>query len=930
MSQIDNQILQRVFHCSPWAEQCCQTHPQFLVDGINNNIFKQIYTKETYLQQLALLDGKDILNFGKQLRLWRKQAMLRIIFRCCASWASLYETLADLSALADAAIYFVEQQTFTQLTEKYGTPLNQQGEPQHLVIVALGKLGGEELNLSSDIDLLFAHAEEGELAKSGLSYADFYQRQGQQFIKLMNEITAEGFVFRVDMRLRPYGDSGPLVMSFTALENYYQAQGREWERYALIKARPVTGSIQNKKEFMQLIRPFVYRRYVDYTVLQSLREMHNLIEQEVQRKNLQEHIKLGAGGIRAIEFIVQMHQLIRGGREPILQQGNFFNALNQLRLQEIIPINMAEDLRQAYVFLRNTEHALQAVQDQQTHTLPHTAEERQRLVYALNFETWEDFYNILNVHRNKVIHYFAEYAELPNVSGVATTSVSPLVLLWKGKLDEETAFNELKNIGFVDPEPIYIRLRYYAEHPQCRHLTPQAMQRLLACVPGLLIQIAQNKDPLNTLTRTFDLVMAVVKRSAYLVLLIEKPKALERLVFLCGASLWVSQELVLHPMLLDELLDERTWARIPKRSEIIQELQKTLNKVTSDDTEQQMDALRKIKHLNFFRVAVVEIQGILTATDASKTLSMIAQIIVQVVFVLVWRQQIARFTQQSLAELLLEHELVKLRHLPFAVIAYGNFASAELNYTSDLDLVFLYETQDLSAWGITASTQETHEILLRMAKRMMHWLNTPTTMGILFRIDTQLQPEGSAGLLVSEWQSFADYQLTRAWLWEQQALVRARMVYGVMDLRRKFRKLRRQVLCQSRTNAQVREEILAMRSRMQRYNKSIDPARFNLKTDSGGMVDIEFIIQYAVLCKAAQYPELIKYPDNARLCKNLCKIGALTEQQAQIMLDTYTLYREQAHHLALQNLPAIVEAEKYQAWRAQIKIIWDDLLSTKE
>ena len=925
------QLHHRIFTCSPWVEERCIANPELLKQALDSNTFQQIYTKETYQQQLKQLTFNDFAQFSKKIRIWRTQAMLRIIWRNCAGWASLYETIADLSAMADAAIYFAEFTLFTWLSEKYGVPFDQQGNPQHLLIIALGKLGGEELNLSSDVDLLFAYEHEGELVSSGLTYGEFYQRLAQQFIKLLNEITAEGFVFRVDMRLRPYGDSGPLVMSFAGLENYYQAQGREWERYALIKARPITGSIEAQQEFMSLIRPFVYRRYVDYTVLQALREMYALIMQENQRKNLQEHLKLGAGGIRSIEFIVQMHQLIRGGREPVLQQPHFFNAINQLRLLEISSPEITEDLRQAYVFLRITEHALQAVHDQQTHSLPHSSEEKERLIYALGFATWADFYQELEKHRKIVKHYFSEYAEPPAVGGVTAlpaSALSPLVQVWSGKLEETAALNELKKIGFVEPQPIYTRLRYYAEHPQCRHLSPQAQQRLLAFVPVLLIELTKATDPFNTLTRTFDIVMAVVKRSAYLVLLLENPKALQRLVFLCGASSWVSHELVLHPLLLDELLDERTWARVPSTKEVINELQKALDKVASDDTEQQMDTLRHIKHINFFRVAVTEIHGFLNATQASLTLSMIARVIVQVVFILVLRQQMAKLSKKKLVELSLVNELWQMRNLPFAIIAYGKLASLELNYTSDLDLVFIYATVNLTPWGIDLNEQDTHEFFLRVAKRMMHWLNTPTNMGVLFRVDTRLQPEGSAGLLVSEWQSFADYQQERTWIWEQQAMVSARMIYGPLSLRRKFRQLRRKILCQPRQLPDLSQEIIAMRTRMQQYAKSSQSGitGFNLKTDPGGMVDVEFIIQYAVLGYAARYPELIKYTDIAHLCSELYTLQILNKEQVNNLRTAYNIYKERAHQLALQNLPTVVGTDEYQEWRQKIKDCWSNFL----
>ncbi|MFI4954596.1 MAG: bifunctional [glutamate--ammonia ligase]-adenylyl-L-tyrosine phosphorylase/[glutamate--ammonia-ligase] adenylyltransferase [Gammaproteobacteria bacterium] len=927
----------RIFRCSPWVEEKCRAYPQWLAEGLEKD-FQQIYHQETYQQQLAELNPTDFVQLAKQLRQFRSRAMVRIIWRMSLGWAPLEETLSDLSSLADSLVQFAEQKLFVWLCTRYGAPQNAQGDDEHLVVVALGKLGGQELNLSSDIDLLFAYPEDGKLINSDLSYAEFYLRLAQQLIKVLNELTVDGYVFRIDMRLRPFGESGPLVASFTALENYYQANGREWERYALIKARPITGSESAKQEFNQLIRPFVYRRYVDYSVLQSLREMHEMIQQEVQYKGLHDHVKLGAGGIRSIEFIVQMHQLMRGGRNSHLQQTHFFTALNALVQAHILTEEVAGHLQQAYIFLRQTEHALQAVHDQQTHVLPQQTTEQERLAYALNFPSWDLFLQTLNAYRQQVANYFEMYSAPPEMMDKVEKKNQTLVhvaQIWQNQIEESDALLILEDLGFSPPQPIYNLLRRYAELPQCSHLTPQALQRLLACIPALLNQIVGVENPELTLTRMLDVIMAVVKRSAYLVLLLENPPTLRRVITLCTASSWLTQELIHYPALLDELLSPELLRKIPTRQSILQELKHALAKIRVTDVEQQLDVLRYIKRTNFLRVAAGELNGLLNASQASRALTTIAEAIIHMVFVLVWRQQInppADRNQENttLLEQTLSMDLDNTKKLPFAIIAYGKLASRELNYTSDLDCVFIYEPQDAAALKLIQ--QNPNEVFLRVAQRMMHWLNTPTHMGVLFRIDTQLQPEGSSGLLVSDWQRFVDYQQHQAWIWEQQALVRSRLILGPLRWHKRFKQLRNSILSQETEQKTLQQAIVEMRARMLEYVKSPRDSNnksdnaFDLKKSLGGMIDIEFIVQYGVLSGAYHHALLLRYLDINHLCNDLVVAQKLSLQQAEILKTAYKVYLERVHRLALQNLPAVVGAEEYQTLRDGVKRVWEEVM----
>lgn len=925
MNIITPDLTQRVFLCSPWVEAKCKANPDWLTEEFAKN-FTQVYTLQIYQEQLAALRPTDFTQLAKQLRQFRSRAMVRIIWRMSLGWAPLEETLADLSALADSIVEYAEQQLFAWLSVRYGAPQNAQGEDAHLVVVALGKLGGQELNLSSDIDLLFAYPEEGKLPATDLSYGEFYLRLAQQLIKLLNEVTAEGYVFRIDMRLRPFGESGPLVASFTALENYYQANGREWERYALIKARPITGSIAAQQEFLQLIRPFVYRRYVDYSVLQSLREMHDMIQQEVQYKGLHDHVKLGSGGIRSIEFIVQMHQLMRGGRDTHLQQTHFFSALNALAEAHILSTEVTEHLRQAYIFLRQTEHALQAVHDQQTHILPQQIAEQERLAYALNFADWQTFLHTLNSYRQQVVDYFAVYSALPEVKNEMaekkTQTLNRVAQIWQNQLEETDALLVLAELGFTAPQPIYDLLKRYAALPQCSHLSPQATQRLLAFIPALLQQIVDVENPELTLTRLLDVIMAVVKRSAYLVLLLENPPTLRRVITLCTASSWLTQELIQYPALLDELLSPSLLKKIPTRQSILQELQHALAKVSVVDVEQQLDVLRYIKRTNFLRVAAGELNGLLNAGQASRALTTIAEAIIYMVFVLVWRQQIAPVKDNAiLLEATLAADIHETKKLPFAIIAYGKLASRELNYTSDLDCVFIYEPAE---WK---GAQNPHEVFLRVAQRMMHWVNTPTHMGVLFRIDTQLQPEGSSGLLVSAWKRFVDYQQHQAWIWEQQALVRARLILGPLRWHKRFKQLRNTILSQPRDRVALQQAIVEMRSRMLEYARIPNSHdTFDLKKSSGGMIDIEFIVQYGVLSGANRHSVLLRDLDINHLCTNLVTAHQLNAQQAEILKKAYEIYLERIHRLALQNLPPVINAEGYQALREGVKSVWQEIM----
>ncbi|MBB1125182.1 bifunctional [glutamate--ammonia ligase]-adenylyl-L-tyrosine phosphorylase/[glutamate--ammonia-ligase] adenylyltransferase [Thiospirillum jenense] len=858
----------------------------------------------------------DETQLASVLRQFRCIQMIRIIWRELANWASLSDTFIGLTTLADVCVQHALARLYAWHIAEYGVPNDTNGQPQSLVVLAMGKLGAGELNLSSDIDLIFAFPSHGEVSSGPrpLSSEQFFIRLSQRLIHVLDTQTADGFVFRVDTRLRPFGDSGPLVMSFDALEAYYQAQAREWERYAMIKARVIAGTPAATNELMAILNPFVYRRYLDFAAIASLRHLKKLIDRELQRKGLADNIKLGPGGIREIEFIGQAFQLIRGGREPELQVRPILTVLRLLGEKAILPMAAVNGLVAAYTFLRRLENRLQAWQDRQTHTLPIADNDRLRLAHSLGYDNWNACYNELQCHRELVQAQFDA-----SIAEQLTTDQDCVVIdsseLWPIDSTPERAVVVLHQLGFNSDEALLIhtRLLQFEQLMARKGLSQRGRERLERLMPKLLHHLMQhNKNSVSQvliLERLLRVLEAITGRTAYLALLVERPEALKQLVRLCAMSPWFSERTARQPLLLDELLDPRRLFAPLRSAELERELTTLLATVAVDDLEQQMERLRQFAHGQCLRVAAADVTGVIPLMVVSDYLTDIAQVTVRHALRLAWNGLCDRY------------ELPILNHGEFTpgfiIIGYGKFGGIELGYHSDLDLVFLYDETCCNA---------PPAFYLRLSQRFIHILTTPTYSGYLYEVDTRLRPDGNKGLIARTLDSFADYQLHEAWTWEHQALVRARAVVGDAQLITRFQAVRHTVLTQSRTANKLRTEVAAMRMKMRSALDRSTAEQFDLKQGAGGIADIEFMVQYAVLRWAATHSELTEWTDNIRLLATLEQLALLPSLAAAELTEAYKTLRTAYHSQALQDAPGVVKNDCLTAVRATVIAWWQHIM----
>ncbi len=866
----------------------------------------------------ALRDAADDAALFAALRQLRHRHMVRIIWRDLSGLGDYHSTVADLSLLADTLINAALEKLYVALCEREGTPLSPGGTPVRMVVFAMGKLGARELNLSSDIDLIFAYEHEGEIEghRREMSYHQFFVRLGQQLIKALDQNTADGFVFRVDMRLRPWGGAGALAVGFDAMEGYYEEQGREWERYALIKIRPVAGDLAAGERMVKRLKPFVYRRYIDYGAFESLREMKALIEREVRRKGIQADVKLGPGGIREVEFIVQAFQLIRGGQLPALRVSNLLRVLPQLVEQELLPDDVAEELREAYLFLRNMEHRLQAVADRQTQRLPESDDDWLRLALAMGYRDRRSCERALSRHRDRVRFHFSQVIADPETDHQEVEGADRELLdVWLGLVDEETAAGLLGGLGIDEPAPILAQLDAFRESRAVANMQRIARERLDRLMPRLLENLGYQQGGPITTQRVLAFLEAVLRRSAYIALLVENPHALTQLVKLSGASPWIAEQLTRHPVLLDELLDARTLYSPPQRSELDDELRQQLLRVAEDDLEQQMEVLRHFKQAHLLRVAASEVTEVLPLMRVSDYLTWLAEAILHQVVQLAWTPLVERHGRP--------HRDDGQPCTPdFIIVGYGKLGGIELGYNSDLDLVFLH---DAAADGMTDGDKpvSNEQFFARLGQRIIHILTTRTMSGQLYEVDARLRPSGAAGLLVSSMVAFEKYQREKAWTWEHQALVRARVVAGCQRAGQRFAAIRHDILCRDRDEAALRTDVLAMRERMvEHLGSSAKSGQFSLKQDPGGIVDIEFMVQYGVLRWASQHGELTRFTDNVRLLETLAVLELMPAQDAGLLREAYLAYRSAAHRLALRNEKSEVDAAGYAELREGVRAIW--------
>ncbi|MCQ4321262.1 bifunctional [glutamate--ammonia ligase]-adenylyl-L-tyrosine phosphorylase/[glutamate--ammonia-ligase] adenylyltransferase [Stutzerimonas stutzeri] len=927
----------RVCAASDYVSEQVSRDPEWLLQLAESGLLERSLKAGEMRTALAelLSDCPDEEGLVHRLRRFRNRQQVRIIWRDLTRQADLAETCGDLSDMADACIDLAYQWLYERHCAQFGVPTGRRsGEAQQLVILGMGKLGARELNLSSDIDLIFGYPEGGETVgtKRSLDNQEFFMRLGQRLIRALDAPTLDGFVFRVDMRLRPYGSSGSLVLSFNALEQYYQDQGRDWERYAMIKARVVAGDQEAGKELLDMLRPFVYRRYLDFSAIDALRNMKQLIQQEVRRKGVAANIKLGSGGIREVEFIAQAFQLIHGGRDLSLQQRPLLKVLTTLAGQGYLPPAAVDELREAYEFLRYTEHALQAIDDRQTQMLPDNQTDCDRVALIMGFRDWQTFHQQLLHWRGRVDWHFRQVIADPDddqhVEGESLVGGEWLPL-WEQDWDEEFACRQLSDAGFRDAQAACQRLAALRSGSQVRTMQRLGRERLDAFIPRLLAQAVEQDDPDLVLERVLPLVEAVARRSAYLVLLTENPGALQRLLELCAGSPWIAEQIARFPLLLDELLNAGRLFNPPLAPELAAELHERLARIPEDDLEQQMEALRHFKLAHRLRVAASEIAGTLPLMKVSDYLTWLAEAILEQVLALAWRHTVARHGQPRRAD-------GSLCDPAFVIVGYGKVGGIELGHGSDLDLVFIHDG-DPNAETDGAKPIDGAQFFTRLGQRIIHLLTTQTTSGQLYEVDMRLRPSGVSGLLVSSLNAFSRYQSEEAWTWEHQALVRARVLVGCPQLATDFAKVRASVLGRPRDLEQLRGEVSEMRTKMRNNlgtratqagtadKAFLAEGQFNLKQDAGGIVDIEFMVQYAALAWSHQHPELLRHTDNIRILDGLEQAGLMTGDEVRLLQDAYKAYRAAAHRQSLQNLPGVVSGDHFHDERRAVMRIWREL-----
>lgn len=876
--------------------------------------------------QERLSQCNDENTLMRELRYFRRHEMAYIAWRDftftpmpVSDW-SLEISLSHLSLLAEALIVESYQWLYKQACIDWGTPKNAQGEEQPMLIIGMGKLGGGELNFSSDIDLIFTYPENGETegARRSLANAQFFTRLGQKIIKALDQVTLDGFCYRVDLRLRPFGESGPLVMSYAALEDYYQEQGRDWERYAMIKAR-VMGkeTYSHYQELRQMLRPFVFRRYIDFGAIQALRRMKSMITTEVRRRGLHDNIKLGSGGIREVEFIAQVFQLIRGGREPSLRGRGLLETLNAIKELGQLSDQEVDDLTTGYCFLRRLENLLQAIGDKQTQTLPVDERDQSRLAFAMGMADWNELYDAIQTQMN-TIHAVFEHLIGDDEDESENSIDKSYVELWDMAHNPEVLENILQELNAEQAEQLTRHIIEFKGDLKKKTLGPRGREAITHLMPKLFSIVISREDASDTLPRLTKLIQAIATRTTYLELLDEHSGALQHLVSLCAASPMVAEQLTRYPILLDELLDINQLYNPIELSQYKIELNEFLARIPEDDMEQQMEALRQFKQVCLLRIAASDIAGGLSLMKVSDHLTYLSEAIIEAVVNQAWLQVTEKFGEPT--------HLEGRDSKGFAVIGYGKVGGWELGYNSDLDIVFMHDC-DVNTYTNGKKEIDGRQFYLRLAQRIIHIFSVRTSSGILYEVDTRLRPSGASGLLVSTSEAFDEYQREDAWTWEHQALVRARMIYGDTTLQSAFNHTRHDILCLERDEKKLQQDVVEMREKMRDHLGGKKAGRFMLKQDAGGITDIEFLAQYLVLNHAHQAPKLTRWSDNVRIFESFAEQDVMSEALFLSLIHAYCVMRNEIHHRNLLGFDADVADTSFIEERQAVVTAWKQWFS---
>jgi len=916
-------ILKKIFAFSNFLAKQCTRNPDVFYNLIDSGDLFRTYDVGEYESRIAggCQGADDIEVLSLVLRTFRMREMIRIAFRELSGRAGLSETMNDLSALADACLEGPLSVIYQWMIKEYGTPVGKNGQPQCLAVIGFGKLGGRELNFSSDIDLMFAFPEIGKTqgCDKSISSEEFFARLCHRLIDVIGKNMAEGFVFRVDTRLRPYGESGPIAMSLDAMESYYQEQGREWERYALIKARVVAGDKFLGRALLDRLKPFVYRRYLDYGTFESLREMKRKIEREVTRKGMKANIKLGPGGIREVEFFGQIFQLLRGGVNIDYQKRGILIILQTLVTDNNIPEYVNDELSDAYVFLRYVENRLQMFDDRQTHILPEDdVPGRCRLALSMGFTDWQGFSVALADHMGKVHNHFLALLVRDNSESRIDEQMKRINDVWSNLSNIDTNLKLLKEIGFDPADETFAVLQNFLEIIKSSEVSLQGGKRITLLVPHIMKASAASENPGLVLKRIFELIKSVRQRSCYVSLLIENADALIHLVKLAGSSPWIISFLSRHPLLLDELLDPRTLYAPLEKEDLKKEIKLRFDRLPEADLEFQLDDLRVFKQINTLRICAADVAGLLPLMKVSDRLTCLAESLLEWVMDMAWDHMVEKYGVPS--------GVINSDHKGFGIIAYGKLGGFELGYGSDLDLVFLHTGEKGYTWGGLLQPVDNVQFYIRLGQRIIHFLSTMTQTGKLYETDMRLRPSGNAGILVTHIDGFEDYQKNRAWIWEQQALIKARAITGDRCVREQFEKIREEILSMKREESKLRDAICDMRVRMRAERSVSSGVHFDLKNDPGGIVDIEFLVQFLVLLNAGRYPSLIKWTDVVRQLNSLALADIFDDKTAYILKQAYLVFRFYIHRLTLQERPAVLSNDQFIEIRDQVKQIWNQYL----
>lgn len=913
-----------VLWCSDFLVESFTRFPHWLTemashppDGMNHQYYQH------WLNE-ALQEVDDETQFMRVLRQFRRKMLVNINWSQITHSSTTEQTLIQLSHLAEIIILTARDWLYQLSCREWGTPCDMQGNPQPLIILGMGKLGGYELNFSSDIDLIFTYPHHGVTVggRRELDNAIFFTRLGQRLIKALDHITQDGFVYRVDMRLRPLGEGGPLVISFSSMEDYYQEQGRDWERYAMVKAK-VLGDQKAPytQELYQMLKPFIYRRYIDFSVLQSLRNMKGMIEREVRRRGLKNNIKLGAGGIREIEFVVQVFQLIRGGRVVALQTRSLLEALKVIEHEKLLPSDEVNTLHQNYLFLRRCENFLQGINDEQTQTLPEDALNQSRVAVGMGFASWADF------SQNLIQRMSANRSIFNNLIGDDETEQQQSNYdqkfdeLWNIDLDLDDIKTVLPNLSNADDyAQLFQLITQFRKDISKRTIGVRGRDILDQLMPRVMALACEEDNRLTILPRVFQLLVNIVSRTTYLELLVEYPDALKQLIRLCAASPMISDQLMRYPILLDELIDLNALYQTVPLDAYKSELYQYLLRVPTDDEEQQIEALRQFKQMQLLHIAAADVAHVLPTMKVSDHLTYLAEAMLDFVVQIAWNQMIQRYGRPDY--------LADDSQKGLIVVGYGKLGGLELGYSSDLDLVFLH---DCPVNSVTTGDKiiDSRQFYLRLVQRIIYLFNIRTNSGILYEIDIRLRPQGDAGLLACTLDSFADYQANEAWTWEHQALVRTRAVYGEPALRDKFNQIRQQILSKPRDEQQLKTAVREMREKMRDHLSQHDHT-FNPKIDEGGIGDIEFISQYLVLNYAFTQPKMSTWSDNVRILASAAQYQFMSDDEAATLTQIYIQMRNEIHRLSLQLLPSKVDEKYFAKERAIVNASWQKWLVQTE